>query len=233
MTTPTSTSTPPAVDDTAEESTTGDAATDDAASDDVVMAITEAALETVMGIRAEEPDPTAIALRVAVTGTKGIEYTYDLSFEDIVNVGDDHHSYTVGELVVAIPLDSVDKLRGAELDLPRSAGQGGLVIRNPNRSDPLAGIEVELTGDVADKVTQLLEQSINPALASHGGYATLVGVDEETNVYVIMGGGCQGCSASAATLKQGIRQSIMSAIPEVTEVIDATDHSAGENPFYS
>ena len=72
-----------------------------------------------------------------------------------------------------------------------------------------------------------------PALASHGGYATLVGVDEDNNVYVTMGGGCQGCSASAATLKDGIRSSIMEHIPEVAEVIDATDHAAGESPFYS
>ena len=132
-----------------------------------------------------------------------------------------------------IPADSVDKLRGAELDLPRASGQGGLVIRNPNRADPLAGIDIELSGDVAEQVAQLLEQSVNPALASHGGYATLVGVDDSNNVYVTMGGGCQGCSASAATLKDGIRSSIMNAIPEVAEVIDATDHAAGENPFYS
>ena len=92
---------------------------------------------------------------------------------------------------------------------------------------------IELTGDIAEQVAQLLEQSVNPALASHGGYATLVGVDEDNNVYVTMGGGCQGCSASAATLKDGIRSSIMEHIPEVAEVIDATDHAAGENPFYS
>ena len=86
---------------------------------------------------------------------------------------------------------------------------------------------------MAEQVAQLLEQSVNPALASHGGYATLVGVDEDKNVYVTMGGGCQGCSASAATLKDGIRSAIMEHIPDVAEVIDATDHAAGENPFYS
>jgi len=79
----------------------------------------------------------------------------------------------------------------------------------------------------------LLEQSINPSLASHGGFATLVGVDDKNNVYVTMGGGCQGCSASAATLKEGIQRSIKEQIPEVVEVIDATDHASGENPFYS
>ena len=79
---------------------------------------------------------------------------------------------------------------------------------------------------------QLLEQPINPSLASHGGFASLVGV-EDTKVFLTMGGGCQGCAMSAATLREGIQVAIKEAIPEVTEVIDATDHDAGENPFYT
>jgi Fe/S biogenesis protein NfuA len=202
-------------------------------STEIVLAVSDAAMSTVLGIRAEEPDPDALGLRVEVTGSKGSEYTYDLCFHELAAVADDDVIYTVGELTVVIPADSVDALRGAELDLPRASGQGGLVIRNPNRADPLAGIQIELTGDIAEQVAQLLEQSVNPALASHGGYATLVGVDDDNNVYVTMGGGCQGCSASAATLKDGIRSAIMEHIPEVREVVDATDHAAGENPFYS
>lgn len=200
---------------------------------DVILAVSDAAMSTVLGIRGEEPDPDALGLRVEVTGAKGSEYTYDLCFHELSAVADDDVTYQVDGLTVIIPAASADALRGAELDLPRSSGQGGLVIRNPNRADPLAGIQIELTGDIAEQVAQLLEQSVNPALASHGGYATLVGVDEDNNVYVTMGGGCQGCSASAATLKDGIRSSIMEHIPEVAEVIDATDHAAGENPFYS
>ena len=200
---------------------------------DLILAVSDAAMATVLGIRGEEPDPDALGLRVEVTGAKGAEYTYDLCFHELSAVAEDDVTYVVDDLTVIIPADSVDALRGAELDLPRANGQGGLVIRNPNRADPLAGITIELTGDVAEQVAQLLEQSVNPALASHGGYASLIGVDEDNNVYVTMGGGCQGCSASAATLKDGIRSSIMEHIPEVREVIDATDHAAGENHFYS
>jgi Fe/S biogenesis protein NfuA len=204
-----------------------------AAADAVVLSISDEAMTSVMSIRSQEPDPEMLGLRVEVTGTNGTEYVYDLSFSELAAAADDDLIYSVDELTVVIPAASVDKLQGAELDVPRSAAQGGLVIRNPNRADPLAGIDVELSGDVAEKVTQLLEQSVNPALAAHGGFTTLVGVDDENNVYVTMGGGCQGCSASAATLTDGIRRSIKEAIPEVAEVIDATDHSAGENPFYS
>lgn len=205
----------------------------DTTTTEVIMAVSDEAMGTVMSIRGQEDDPQGLGLRVEVTGTNGTEYTYDLCFHELSALEADDVTYPVGDLTVVIPAGSVDQLRGAELDLPRAGAQGGLVIRNPNRADPLAGIELELSGDIAEKVSQLLEQSINPALASHGGYATLVGVDEDNKVYVTMGGGCQGCSASAATLKEGIQRSIKEQIPEVVEVIDATDHAAGENPFYS
>ena len=132
-----------------------------------------------------------------------------------------------------IPADSVDDMRGSTLDLPSNPMQGGLVIRNPNRPPVLAPEDIELSGTLAEKVQQLLDLSINPALAAHGGFANLVKVEDDSIVHVFMGGGCQGCSMSAMTLSEGIKTSIMDAIPEVTEVIDATDHTAGENPFYS
>ncbi|HPU39182.1 MAG TPA: NifU family protein [Microthrixaceae bacterium] len=214
-----------------------DTAADQVEADDAdiaIMTVTEDAFGTVIGIRDQEDDPQNLALRVEITGANGAEFTYDLSFEELTAAAEDDHVFEVdGGLKVMVPDATVSRLRGAVLDLPRAGGQSGLVIRNPNRPDPLAGIEIDLTGELPEKVTQLLEQAVNPALGSHGGFASLVGVDEHNNVYVTMGGGCQGCAASAATLREGIRRSIKDAIPEVAEVIDATDHSAGENPFYS
>lgn len=214
-----------------------DTAADQVEADDAdiaIMTVTEDAFGTVIGIRDQEDDPQNLALRVEITGANGAEFTYDLSFEELTAAAEDDHVFEVdGGLKVMVPDATVSRMRGAVLDLPRAGGQSGLVIRNPNRPDPLAGIEIDLTGELPEKVTQLLEQAVNPALGSHGGFASLVGVDEHNNVYVTMGGGCQGCAASAATLREGIRRSIKDAIPEVAEVIDATDHSAGENPFYS
>ena len=75
--------------------------------------------------------------------------------------------------------------------------------------------------------------AVNPALAAHGGFASLVEVRDESIAVVTMGGGCQGCAVSALTLREGIQKSILEHIPEITEVVDATDHDAGENPFYT
>ena len=193
----------------------------------------------VMSILAAEDDPEALGLRVAVTGTRGVEYAYDLSFEERVEAADDDLIYNQGDLVVMIPADSVDPLWGATLDLPSAEGQGGLVIRNPNRPDPMAGLDVELSGTVTERINQLLEQQINPALAAHGGFASLVSVvdgddgTEGSKAVVTMGGGCQGCAVSALTLREGIQKAILEHIPEITEVVDATDHEAGQNPFYT
>ena len=66
----------------------------------------------------------------------------------------------------------------------------------------------------------------------HGGFASLVKVEDD-KVFVTMGGGCQGCAVSAMTLGEGIARSIKEAIPEVSEVIDTTDHDQGENPYFT
>jgi Fe/S biogenesis protein NfuA len=199
---------------------------------DIPLVVTDAALDTVLGIRAEEPDGDQLLLRIEIVGSRGSEYVYDLSFASPEEVAEGFHVYPVGGLGIALAETSVEQLRGAELDLPRADGQGGLVIRNPNRPNPLEGLDIELTGDLAEKVKTLLDVQVNPMLGSHGGFAEFAGVDDDNNVFVTMGGGCQGCAASAATLRDGIRTTIMTAIPEVNDVIDTTDHNAGENPFY-
>jgi Fe/S biogenesis protein NfuA len=59
-------------------------------------------------------------------------------------------------------------------------------------------------------------------------------MDEEKKVaYIKMSGGCQGCAMSRMTLSQGIETTLREAIPELTEVIDVTDHASGVNPFYT
>jgi Fe/S biogenesis protein NfuA len=211
---------------------TPDAGLADASVRPTILDVTPRALERVLEIRAGEDDPASLGLRIEVTGVHGVEYAYDLSFEALAEADADDVTYAVGDLTVVIPAASVEQLQGSTLDVPSNPSQGGLVIRNPNRPDPLAGVgELELTGDVAEKIATLLEKRINPALAAHGGFATLVGVDGAT-AYVTMGGGCQGCAMSAATLTEGIRASILEAIPEITDVVDATNHAMGENPFY-
>ncbi len=206
-----------------------------AATDAPVLTVAPEALEQILAIRDSEEDPGSIGLRVEIVGVKGMDYDYDLGWAVIADLDAEDDLSVQGGLSVIVAAASVEDMRGAVLDLPRAAGQGGFVIKNPNRPapvNPLEGRDIELTGEIPDKVTQLLDEVINPGLAQHGGFAALVGV-EDTTVFLTMGGGCQGCAMSAATLRDGITASIHEAIPEVTEVVDVTDHNAGDNPFYT
>jgi Fe/S biogenesis protein NfuA len=200
----------------------------------MVLIVTDPARDKILELRAQEDEPDTLGLRVEVTGVQGVEYTYDLTF-DPVAAADEAAGDLVdkqGDLPVIVPADSIDALRGATLDLPSTGGQQGLVLRNPNRPDPLAGAHIELSGTVEEKVRQLLDGQINPSLAMHGGFAALDRVEDD-KVFVTMGGGCQGCAVSAMTLREGIARSIREAIPEVAEVVDITDHEMGENPYYT
>jgi len=91
------------------------------------------------------------------------------------------------------------------------------------KNQPMDGVE--------ELISQLFAEHINPALASHGGYVQLVKV-EGHDVYVEMGGGCQGCASAKATMQHGVENAIRRVAPQVRKIIDATDHASGENPYY-
>ena len=198
-----------------------------------VIQVTEVALAKILELRAAEDEPDGLGLRIEITGTRGADFTYDLAFEPLVDCADDDVVHEQDGLAIVVPAASVEDLHGATLDLPTNRDQGGLVLRNPNRpSTPQLGAAIELTGTPEEKVRRLLDVQVNPAIAAHGGFASLVKV-EGPAAYITMGGGCQGCAMSALTLREGIESAILANVPEITEVIDTTDHAVGENPYYS
>lgn len=88
-----------------------------------------------------------------------------------------------------------------------------------------------LTSPEATAIQKLLDDQINPAVASHGGHVTLVDVKNDT-AYVRLEGGCQGCGMADVTLKQGITTAIKQAVATIREVLDVTEHASGTNPYY-
>jgi len=92
---------------------------------------------------------------------------------------------------------------------------------------------MESMGDeeVKTRIQKILDEMINPAVASHGGWVELL--DVKANIaYVKLGGGCQGCGMVKVTLKQGIESTLKEEIPQLVGVIDQTDHAGGSNPYY-
>ncbi len=105
--------------------------------------------------------------------------------------------------------------------------RGGAPIVSPDYFENLPS-----EGDLKWAIGDLLDREINPAVASHGGFVELIDV-RKNNVYIRLGGGCQGCGAADVTLKMGIEKAIRDLVPRVGEILDTTDHAAGRNPYYS
>lgn len=196
-----------------------------------LLTLTDQARDKVLEVRAAEPEPETLALWLEVNGVSGTTYTYDMYFQRTDEAAADDVVQHNDDLAVVIPADSVDKVRGSTLDLQG----GGMVLQNPNRppaSPPMgARPQGDLSGDVPQRVLQVLDEQINPAIAAHGGHAELVAVDDGV-AYLRLGGGCQGCGLAAVTLSQGIEVAILDAVPEVTKVVDVTDHASGANPYF-
>lgn len=119
-------------------------------------------------------------------------------------------------------------LEGAKIDYQADNFGGQLDITAPN----LRGHKPSDGSDLADKVTYLLNTEINPNLAGHGGMVSLVEVTPQREVVLRFGGGCHGCGMVDMTLKHGIEKTLKEHLPEITSIIDATDHSQGHNPYY-
>lgn len=200
---------------------------------DPVITVTDAAREKALKFRAADPNAEKLALWLEVTGVQGGKYQYNmtLQFLDRAGAGDvvQHHD----DLPVVIPEASVDALRGATLDRSGDLETGGIFVDNPNSPSPAVGARppADLSGEVPQRVMQVLDQQINPSIASHGGRAELVAVEEDT-AYLRLSGGCQGCGMASVTLNQGIEVALREAVPEIAKVVDVTDHAAGTNPYF-
>ena len=109
-------------------------------------------------------------------------------------------------------LDDTDAPLGDEADAPQAPQAGDAALLEAAR--------------------HVLDQQANPAIASHGGHVTAERAEGGV-IYLRMSGGCQGCAASAATLRNGIETMLRNALPEIRDIVDVTDHAAGDNPFYS
>jgi len=194
--------------------------------DQRIITVSEEARQRILELRSEEPDAGDHALWVAIDGRRGPAYAYDLYFVRTSEVDDTVTVEQHGDLPVAIPPASIDGLRGATLHFDGR----GLSMENPNRPPP----EAWWPGDDAsleDRVEAVLEHEINPAIAGHGGWVQLVQV-EGNDVHLSLGGGCQGCGLAQVTLRQSIEVGLRSWVPEIGEVLDVTDHSSGESPYY-
>src|SRR3954463_10844062 len=201
-----------------------------------VLAITDKAQQKVLGFREGVADSERQAMWVEGTGVQNGEWTYNISLKPLDGAGPDDSLQYSGDLGIVVPEADVDKLQGGTVDWSDDLMSGGLLVVTPNKPDPSSPLiggrpAADLSGPVPQRVMQVIDEQINPAIAAHGGSAELVAVEEDT-AYVRLGGGCVGCGMASVTLGQGIEVAILEAVPEVRQVVDVTDHASGTNPYY-
>ena len=186
------------------------------------LTVTDAAADKIQATRSSEGRED-VALRV-VAREDGAKFRYELKLVATDSKEADDSVIRLGDIDLYLDRESALRLHGATLDYVEDISGSGLKFENPNQTTlarhPLAG-----------RVQELLDDRINPGLASHGGVVSLVDV-QEGRVFLQLGGGCQGCGMVDVTLRQGIEVMLKEEIPEITEVLDTTDHAAGDNPYY-
>ena len=106
----------------------------------------------------------------------------------------------------------------------------------PCRYPNLQGINMSMARtkeEILEQINNIIEENINPAVASHGGMIQLQDFDEESGrVLVMLSGGCSGCASSTITLKMGVENMLKHYVPEVTGV-EGMDDPNYNNPYYS
>lgn len=172
------------------------------------------------------------SLRISVSGPRTAP-AFDLTLVGPQERSDDEREVDAGGFTVFVREEDAELLEGATVDYVERVNESGFEVRPaagavPERSGARA--RGEPTGEIADRVREVLDTQVNPAIAAHGGMISLVDV-ENHDIYVEMSGGCQGCALSRMTLRQGVERMLREAVPELTAVHDVTDHASGENPY--
>ena len=166
-----------------------------------------------MGVRLSAMDP----------GTPSADAR--LEFAEPADLLGDEWAVDCDGFTLYIAATSVAWLDGAEIDfVTQAAGTQQLTIKAPK-------IKGEAPGDAAsivERVRWVIENEINPQLASHGGRVAVQEVSADGVVLLRFGGGCHGCGMADVTLKQGIEKTLIGRVPGITAVRDATDHETGQ-----
>ncbi len=178
----------------------------------------------------QESDDIGVRIFVENAGTPRAECCMAYSYAEDRDDEDLCLEYETFTAYIDAP--SVPYLLDAVIDYNADRFGGQLTFRAPNSKVPQVGEDAS----IEERIHYVLQSEINPSLASHGGNVELVELLAEEGVGLTavlkFGGGCQGCSAVDVTLRQGVEVQLKQSIPELTQVVDETDHTQTENAYY-
>jgi Fe/S biogenesis protein NfuA len=201
--------------------------------DGKLMELTQSAIDKIAELMASRgKGPMAVRVLVHLGGAGGGQSEFQFVGLDSKAEGDT--VLDMGPFPMYLDEQAAVALKGAEVDFDEQKYAHGFHIEYENPLESYLASRRKDWGDdsIANKVQQVVDDQINPGVAGHGGWVLLLDVKDDT-AYVEMGGGCRGCAISQMTLKDGIERIITEEVPEIKKVLDTTDHSNGENPYYT
>lgn len=177
-------------------------------------------------IAQQEMDDVGLHLTVLNPGTPIA--SCDLQFHVPGQSGEKEIEFNYDGFNLYVAEGSEKWLEAAKIDFEKTDAGGQLTIKAPG----IKGDKPDDSDSLEAKISWVLQSEINPGLASHGGQVTLEEITPENEVVLRFGGGCHGCGMVNVTLQEGIEKTLKEYFPEISAVVDATDHASGSNPYY-
>ncbi len=193
-----------------------------------ILTLTPAAQAHFADLIEREAEGESLNLRIEVSNPGTLKADVGITFCPQGTQDGSDLELTFQDFSVYVDNSSIAALREAVIDYKLSDLGGQLSVRAPY----IKGAAPKADAPLTERVKYLIDTEINPGLASHRGFVTLLEIVDNNTVVLRFGGGCHGCGMADVTLKAGIEKTLKQHCPEIVAVRDATDHSQGENPYF-
>ncbi|GAA5192958.1 Fe-S biogenesis protein NfuA [Ferrimonas gelatinilytica] len=192
-----------------------------------MITISEAAQEHFAKLLSSQAEGTHIRVFVINPGTPQAECGVSYCPPDAVEEDDTELEFSGFSAMV--DSKSAPFLEEAVIDYVTDQLGSQLTLKAPNAKMRKVADDAPLR----DRIEYTIQSQVNPQLASHGGYITLVELTDDGIAVIQFGGGCNGCSMVDVTLKDGIEKQLLEEFSgELTAVKDVTEHEHGEHSYF-
>ena len=194
-----------------------------------MLTLTAAAEEHFQNLIAKEKDADNLNLRLSVMNPGTPQADVGIVFCPFGDEDPADQEIHYAKFSLYIDQKSVPALRDAVIDFQKQQTGGKLSVKAPY----IRGEAPSADAPLRERVEYIIKNEVNPNLASHGGFVSLVEITADNAVILKFGGGCHGCGMADVTLKSGIENTLLKQCPEIKAVKDVTDHAMGTNPYYT
>ena len=192
-----------------------------------MITITETAQSHFVKLLETQDENTQIRVFVINPGTAKAECGVSYCPEDAIDEDDIRLDFD--GFSAFVDKDSAPFLEEAYIDFVSDQLGSQLTLKAPNAKVK----KVDSDAPLFDRVNYFIQAEINPQLASHGGFISLIEMTDDNVAVIQFGGGCNGCSQVDVTLKDGIEAQLLDMFSgELHKVEDVTEHVRGDHSYF-